>query len=99
MSAQEELLRVLRARPNIPAAELRTALGVSRPTLMRLVRAAGPAVLTIGRGRRTAYAARRPLAADNSPLPIFRIDEKGRYDHVAQLHLACPGPLAGGIPG
>lgn len=90
MSAQEELLRVLRARPNIPAAELRTALGVSRPTLMRLVRAAGPAVLTIGRGRRTAYAARRPLAADNSPLPIFRIDEKGRYDHVAQLHLACP---------
>jgi len=87
---QDALLRLLRTRPNLPAAEVRAALGISPPTLMRAVRAAGPSVLTLGKARRTAYAARRPLRGSFQPLPVFRIDEQGHYDQVADLDLAEP---------
>lgn len=90
MSDKESLMRLLRARPNLPAAEVREVLGVNRTALMRLVRAAGPDVLTIGRARRTRYAARRTLPGCEQPLPVFRIDEQGGYDQVATLTLAYP---------
>lgn len=90
MSNLESLLRLLRDRPNIPAGEVRAALGVNRTTLMRMVRAAGPDVLTIGRARRTRYAARRPLPGCEQPLPVFQIDEQGGYDQVAGLTLTYP---------
>lgn len=106
MSNPEALLRLLRTRPNIPAGEVREALGVNRTTLMRMVRAAGPEVLTIGRARRTHYATRRSVPGCEQPLPMFQIDEQGGYDQVADLSLAyphgsalewpgeCPWPLA-----
>jgi hypothetical protein len=90
MSTPEALLRLLRARPNMPAAEVREALRVNRITLMRIVRAASPEVLTIGRARRTRYAARRLLPGCEQPLPVFQIDEQGGYDQVANLTLAYP---------
>ncbi len=71
-------------------AELLAALGVSRATLMRAVRAAGPAVLTIGQARRTAYAARRLLRGSDTPLPVFQIDERGGSEEVGRLSLAYP---------
>lgn len=106
MTNPEALLKILRQRPYRPAAEVRSALGVNRTTLMRMVRAAGPEVLTIGRARRTRYAARRSLLGCEQPLPVFQIDEQGRYDQVASLTLTyphgsvlewsgdCPWPLA-----
>lgn len=106
MSNPEALLRLLRAWPNMPAAEVREALGVNRTTLMRIVRAAGSDVLSIGRARRTRYAARRPLPASEQPLPVFLVDEQGGYDQLADLTLTyphgsvlewsgdCPWPLA-----
>jgi serine/threonine protein kinase HipA of HipAB toxin-antitoxin module len=90
MSDPQPLLRLLRSRPNIPAAEVREILRVSRPTLLRMVRAAGPNVLTIGRARRTRYALRRPLPGCDQPVAVFQIDEQGRYDQVAGLSLAHP---------
>lgn len=90
MSLDETLIRTLRARPHIRAADLLLALGVSRPTLMRAVHAAGPEVLTIGRARRTSYAARRRLRGNADPLPVFRVDIGGRSEQVAHLHLAYP---------
>lgn len=90
MTSPRELIRLLRVRPNTSAADVRAALGISPATLMRMVRAAGPEVLTIGRGRRTSYAARRALGDSDQPLPIFQIDERGRYDQVAKLTLAFP---------
>lgn len=87
----EALLRTLRVRRRLPAAQLLAALGVSRPTLMRAVHAAGEQVLTIGRARRTSYAARRPLRGRWAPLPVFRIDPQGRPAAVGELHLAHPG--------
>ncbi|MGH8210740.1 MAG: type II toxin-antitoxin system HipA family toxin YjjJ [Steroidobacteraceae bacterium] len=90
MTLGENLIRTLRARPHLPAAELLAALGVSRATLMRAVRAAGPAVLTIGRARRTSYAARRRLRGSANPLPVFQVDEHGGSEEVGRLSLAYP---------
>ena len=90
MSVLETLIRTLRARPHLPAGELLTALNVSRATLMRMVRAAGADVLTIGRARRTSYAARRPLRGSAAPLPVFQIDEHGGSTDFGRMDLAYP---------
>lgn len=90
MNLTETLIRILRSRPHLAAAELLAALGVSRATLMRAVRAAGPEVLTIGRARRTSYAARRRLRGSAAPLPVFQVDERGGSEQVGRLNLACP---------
>jgi hypothetical protein len=90
MSLTETLIRTLRARPRLPAAELLAALAVSRATLMRAVRAAGPEVLTIGRARRTSYAARRRLRGSTDPMPVFQVDERGGSEQVGLLNLAYP---------
>jgi len=90
MALTETIIQTLRARPVLPAAELLAALRVSRATLMRAVRAAGPEVLTIGRARRTSYAARRRLRGSAVPLPVFQIDAQGGSEQVGHLNLAHP---------
>jgi hypothetical protein len=90
MDLNETLLRTLRGRPHLPAADLVATLGISRATLMRAVRAAGPAVLTIGRARRTSYAARRHLRGNADPLPVFQVDQQGGSEQVGHLNLAYP---------
>ena len=57
---------------------------------MRAVRAARPAVLTIGRARRTSYAARRQLRGSADPLPLFQVDQQGGSEQVGHLNLAYP---------
>jgi AraC-like DNA-binding protein len=88
MIAADSLVLMLRKHHRMPAAQLLAALGVSRPTLMRAVRAAGASVLTIGRARRTSYAARRLLRGSEAPLPVFRVDPRGGSEQAGQLHLA-----------
>jgi AraC-like DNA-binding protein len=90
MPSHESLVQTLRLNHRLPAGELLRVLGVSRPTLMRMLRTAGDAVLAGGRTRRTAYAARRLLRGSASPLPLFEIDEQGRPAEVGRLHLAYP---------
>ncbi len=86
----ESLLPVLRRRGRLPADTLRAELGISRATLMRAVRSAGPAVLTIGRARRSSYAARRSLRGNSAPLPVYEIDGCAVPAEVGELHLAHP---------
>ncbi|MEY4763071.1 MAG: hypothetical protein RLZZ200_2927 [Pseudomonadota bacterium] len=90
MSSPAELLSLLRQRGRLTAAELRTALGISAPTLMRALRAAGTDVLPIGRGPRRSYAARRRLRGNAEPLPVYRIDAEGRLSEAGRLDLATP---------
>jgi hypothetical protein len=85
-----DLLRILRQRHVASAREVRMALEVSAPTLSRLVRSMGEEILTIGRARRSSYAARRSLRGSFGPLPLYAVDSAGRADHVAQLHLGYP---------
>jgi hypothetical protein len=62
----------------LSAADLRERLAVSPATLMRMVRAAGPSVVRIGRGRATEYAWRESWPTlDSSRFPLFRITDGG----------------------
>ncbi len=88
--ADDRLLPLLRRLGRQQAGDLASLLQVSRPTLMRLVRAAGDSVVAGGRARRTAYAARRSLAGSSAALPVHRVDEGGRLHEAALLHLAHP---------
>jgi hypothetical protein len=68
------------------ASDLRTRLGVSPATMMRMVRQAGPAVVRVGRGRATQYALRQswPNLALAS-FPVFRISQAGEAVLAGEL--------------
>lgn len=73
------------SRGVLTAAELREGLGVSRPTLMRLVRDTAD-VVRIGRGPATRYALRQPwLHLDSSRFPLFRITTSGAAESAGEL--------------
>ena len=86
----DSLLLSLRQHRRRTTAQLLAEFGVSRATLMRAVHAAGPAVLTIGRARRTSYAVRRLLRGSSAPLPVFRVDSQASAEQAGELHLAHP---------
>jgi HipA-like C-terminal domain len=81
---------VLRSRGRLRGGELARALGVSRATLMRLVRTAGEALVVRGQARRTTYATRRPLRGSMLPLPIYRAGADGNVHEAACLELVHP---------
>lgn len=59
-------------------AELQVQLGgISQPTVSRLVRAAGTAVVALGRGPATRYAAVRRLPGLAARLPLHAVDAAG----------------------
>ncbi len=89
-----DLVSILRLRGRLPAGELLRAMGVSRATLMRQVRAAGEDVISRGRARRTTYAARRALRGSKAALPLYRVDEHGAVQELAHLDLTHPDGCA-----
>lgn len=84
------LVSLLSRRGWMGSPELCEALGVSQPTLSRRVRQAGAAVLRVGAGRRTRYAARREFADLGYSQPLYAVDETGRVLHLATLHGVAP---------
>ena len=94
-----DLLTTLRVRGRQQAGELLALLGVSRPTLMRLVAAAGGQVMSRGQARRTTYAARRALRGALAPLPVYRVGLDGNPTEVARLHLTVPDGCAADVSG
>jgi hypothetical protein len=87
MAAVEQLLAALRGTGPVAAAELAGRLGVSQPTLSRLVRAAGERVRRLGKARATRYALARPVPGLGDRLPLFQIDEHGASRPFGMLHL------------
>lgn len=85
MSTPDDLLMTLRAWGRLPAAQLLQRLQVSRATLARAARALGEQVVVRGSARRSAYAARRAVRGQASPLPLLRIDAEGRAHQVGEL--------------
>ena len=65
-------------------------LGVSVPTLHRLLRELGGAVIASGAARRTRHALRRALRGDVSPLPVYAVDAAGRAEQIGELALVQP---------
>jgi AraC-like DNA-binding protein len=89
-AARTLLTAALSRRAAASASELAAQLGVSVPTLHRLLREQGDAIVATGAARRTRYALRRALRGDASPLPVYAVDAKGRADLVANLALVQP---------
>ncbi|WP_164017540.1 type II toxin-antitoxin system HipA family toxin YjjJ [Pyxidicoccus trucidator] len=91
MASVEQLLSVLGRQGPMQAAELAIQLGVSQPTLSRLITAAGEHVCRMGRGRATRYARTRALPELGGRLPVHRVDEAGRVRPYGVLHLLAGG--------
>ena len=70
------LLEKLASGPKT-AKELTALLGVSQPTISRVLSELGDQVVSLGRGRATTYARPRPVRGTTSTFPIYRIDEAG----------------------
>ena len=86
-----DLLRSALARePGIAAAALAARLGVSVPTLHRLLQEQAGSIVSAGRARRARYALRRALRGSLAPLPLYEVQPSGRAPPVAELSLVHP---------
>ena len=94
MTTSEDLLRTLRTWHKLPAGQLLERLDISRATLMRAVRELGSQVVSRGKARRTAYAARRPVRGSLQALALYRIDRDGHAQDAAMLYPLHPAGCA-----
>lgn len=90
MSAAQ-FIEILRERGPAPAAELRSELGISRPSFSRLVRGLESEVARLGRGRATRYALRRRVEGLPPEIPVYRVNESGETAEVGALILLAGG--------
>jgi DNA-binding transcriptional ArsR family regulator len=81
----DRLLAALRLRRVAAARELGTALGVSQPTVSRLLTAARDQIVKIGAARSTRYAAVREVRGLGHRWPLYRIDSRGRPRDLGEL--------------
>ena len=89
-AARAQLAAALARRAGVSATELANQLNVSVPTLHRLLREQGSAVIATGAARRSRYALRRALRGDAAPHPVYAVDAQGRAEHVGDLALIQP---------
>lgn len=92
--AAERLAVVLARQPGASAKDLAAQLGVSLPTVHRLLRTAPGQVLSLGRARRTRHALRRALRGQVGELPLYRIDRDGVPHALGALALIAPAGCA-----
>jgi hypothetical protein len=68
------------------AADIARELGVSQPTISRMLADAGARVVRIGRARAARYALAREIGRAGSRWPLYRIDASGRSERIGELH-------------
>jgi hypothetical protein len=78
-------------RGDASSKELAALLGVSQPTLSRLIAAASDRVCRMGRARSTRYALTRSLPGVGNCLPVRQIDARGNVRQYATMHLLAHG--------
>jgi len=66
--------------------ELAETLGVSQPTMSRLLKKLGPTVLRVGNRRSTRYIGRRSVRGVTSPIPVYEVSPQGTTQQLASLH-------------
>ena len=79
------------SRELLSSSELQRRLGVSQPTVSRLIRRAGDRVIRIGRGRATRYAAAREVFGHGLSVPLLAVGETGVIDEIATLRSLANG--------
>ncbi len=81
------LINELRRRGALNAGEIMALLGISQPTVSRLLAdMRRENLIHIGRGRSSHYASLRPLAELGTTWPLYEIDINGKPDLIGQLH-------------
>lgn len=90
LAARDRLRAILARRPGASAGDLAGQLGVSIPTLHRLLLEVPDTILVAGRARRTRYALRKPLRGDAAELSLYEVDRDGRAELLTRLALAEP---------
>lgn len=98
-SSLARLALLLGRQPAASTPELAAQLGVSVPTVQRLLRRAGAQVLSLGRARRTRHAWRRALRGQVGDLPLYRIDASGNAQPLGALALVAPEGTALALEG
>lgn len=88
----DDLLQLLSARGPTASPALQAALGVSQPTVSRLIRTAGNRVLRLGRGRNSRYAAVREVPGAGTGARLYAVDENGNPAVVGEIAVLA-GPL------
>lgn len=81
----DSLRHLLRRHGRLKAPALCQALGVSQPTLSRLLTRLRPELAVGGRSSRTAYALKRSLRGLPASLPLYRITAAGKGEEVGEL--------------
>ncbi len=92
-ASADDLLQLLSARGPTASPALQAALGVSQPTVSRLIRTAGNRVLRLGRGRNSRYAAVREVPGAGKGARLYAVDENGNPVVVGEIAV-----LAGPVP-
>lgn len=80
-----QLEALLRRDGPLTAAALGAALGVSQPTVSRLLASAGDTVVRIGKARASRYALGRDIARAGSRWPLYRIGANGQPEALGEL--------------
>lgn len=88
MAASDTVIQILREGSQ-PARALYERLGISQPTLSRLIGQIGESILRFGKARQTQYALRRKLGSLTA-FPLYRINTSGNLEQWGLLHPIMP---------
>ena len=88
--ARDQLTTVLARRAAVSATSIAEQLGVSIPTLHRLLQEVEGSVVVTGKARRTRYALRMPVRGYSAELPLYEVDMAGHAERVAGLTAVHP---------
>ena len=82
----ENLIQLLSDEAVLSSLQLQAKLGISQPSLSRLVSRTGSKILRIGRARAALYALSCPTFGVQGAIPVYAIDEKGQPQQLANLY-------------
>lgn len=89
-ASRDQLAAVLARQPRSSAAELAEAVGVSVPTVHRLLAELEGQLVSSGKARRARYAMRRPLRGSMADLPLYEVDVEGRAELAGHITPVSP---------
>jgi len=81
----DQLITALRRAGVASARGLGDSLGISQPTVSRLLAQAGDRVVRIGQARRSRYAVTRQVRGLGERWPLYRIDAAGHPQQLGEL--------------
>ncbi|MDR1279218.1 MAG: HipA domain-containing protein [Opitutaceae bacterium] len=93
-----ELRNELRLRKQATALDLSAALGVSRPTISRLLSRLGDEVVRMDSGQRPRYTLRREIPTLGHTWPLYRVDEQGELLPAGSLEAVEGGFRLTNVP-